>query len=178
LPVDDVVAVAERKYEGSGEASADGSFGRRVKVFASKNCQPRHKGANVDETGERLGAMRGFRVQIRDVQGKSVLRHVDHLWRRAVDLDILAVEWQRYVVGRLTFHGQDNSTRSLRVVDVENGFQAEVLKVRSVRLVVVSADGLRVVVDRDSGQTLVAKCAVGSNTAPIERNRGTDAINT
>jgi len=55
----------------------------------------------------------------------SVLRHVDHLGGRAINLDILAIESQRYVVGCLTSHGQDDTTRSLRVVDVENGLQAE-----------------------------------------------------
>jgi hypothetical protein len=64
LPVNDVVAVAERKYEGRGETSANGGFGRRVEVFASKDCQPRQKKADDDESRECMHKMRGFGVQI------------------------------------------------------------------------------------------------------------------
>ena len=70
MPVNDVVAVAERKYKDRGETSANGGFSRRVEVFASKDCQPRQKEADDDESRECMRKMRGFGVQIRDIQRK------------------------------------------------------------------------------------------------------------
>ncbi len=75
-------------------------------------------------------------------------------------------------------HGQDYTARVLDVVDVQNRLDADVLEVKTIRLVVVRADRFGVVVNHDSRQALVAERPDRAHRAPIELDRRADAVHT
>jgi hypothetical protein len=99
----------------------------------------------------------------------AVLGRVDHLGRGAKDLDVLPVELERNVVGRLAAHREHDARRALGVVDVEDRLERDVLKVELVGLVVVGRDGLRVVVDHDRLVAELAERPDRSDGAPLSK---------
>ncbi|RUS29416.1 hypothetical protein BC938DRAFT_480689 [Jimgerdemannia flammicorona] len=96
----------------------------------------------------------------------------------AHDLDVLTVQGQRDVVGRLSTHRHDDAGGSLNLVYVEHALDVDVLKVQAVGLVVIRTDGFRVVIDHDGLDALPPKGADGANRAPVELDRATDTIHT
>ena len=99
---------------------------------------------------------------------EPVLRRIDHLWRRTVDLDVLTVKRQCDVIWGLTTHGKNNTSRVLCVVDIQDGLQADILEVEPVGLIIVRTDGLGVVVHHHRLKTIVTKGSDGSDSAPVE----------
>jgi hypothetical protein len=70
----------------------------------------------------------------------SVLCVIDHFRRRSKNLDVKTVQRQGNVVRGLTTHGDDDAARVFHCVDVEDGFERDVFKVKAVRLVIVGGD--------------------------------------
>ncbi|GKT45601.1 LOW QUALITY PROTEIN: uncharacterized protein ColSpa_05782 [Colletotrichum spaethianum] len=108
----------------------------------------------------------------------TVLSVVNHLGGGTENLDAGAVQRQSDVVGGLSTHGTEDTGSVLQLVDVEDALQADNLKVELVGLVVISAHGLRVVVDHNGLEAILAEGANGADGAPVELDRGTDTVDT
>ena len=108
----------------------------------------------------------------------SVLGVVNHLWRGAENLDVEAVERQSDVVWSLSTHGNQNTAGRLKLVDILDGLEVDVLEVEAVSLVIIGGDSLWVVVDHDSLVSVLTESADGADRAPIELDRGTDTVDT
>ncbi|GKT92902.1 LOW QUALITY PROTEIN: hypothetical protein Ct61P_10752 [Colletotrichum tofieldiae] len=106
----------------------------------------------------------------------TVLGVVNHLGRGAENLDASAVQRQGDVVGGLSTHGTEDTGSVLQLVNVEDALQTDDFEIKLVGLVVISAHGLRVVIDHDGLEAILAESANGADGAPVELDGGTDTV--
>ena len=85
---------------------------------------------------------------------------------------------QRNVVRRLATHRNHHARRLLHLINVHHGLERDVLKVQSVRLIVVGRHGLGVVVHHDRLEALRTQCADRTHRTPIELNRRANPVHT
>ncbi|KAH3675308.1 hypothetical protein OGATHE_001648 [Ogataea polymorpha] len=108
----------------------------------------------------------------------SVFGRVDHFRRGAQNLDVLSVQRQSNVVGGLATHGNNDTRRLFKLVDIQHSLQVDGLKIESVGLIVIGRNGFWVVVYHDGLETLCSQRSDGSDGAPVELDRRTYSVDT
>ena len=76
----------------------------------------------------------------------SILSTVNTLGRSAQDPDLLSMQGHGDVIGQLTSNAEDDSRGIFQLVNVQNGFRGDFLKVQFVTHVVICADRFWIVV--------------------------------
>jgi hypothetical protein len=76
---------------------------------------------------------------------KSIFCAINHLRRGTENLDVAPIERKGDVVGGLTTHGDQDTSRVLELVDVQHSLDTDVLEVEAVGFVVIGAHRFRVV---------------------------------
>ena len=137
-----------------------------------------------DRDEVRVGDVRGARPRgLRDgelveqrAELLAVLRAVDVVGGGAEHLHPGAVELEREVVGHLPPHAHHHAQRALALPDVEHRLEADLVEEQLVAHVVVGADGLGVVVQKDGLVAHLLQRAHGVDAAPVELHRAPDAV--
>mmetsp|Transcript_39309 Transcript_39309/g.95113 ORF Transcript_39309/g.95113 Transcript_39309/m.95113 type:complete len:380 (+) Transcript_39309:651-1790(+) len=82
------------------------------------------------------------------------------------------------VVGDLSTDRNNNTGRVLRLVDIHDTLQTQLLKVQTVGFIVISTDSLGVVVDDDTLESITLQLTDTRHSTPIEFDTGTNAVGT
>ena len=110
------------------------------------------------------------------LEALAVLGHVDHVGRRADDRHAVALEVARELERRLAAVLHDHAPRLLDVHDLEHVLERERLEVQPVRGVVVGRHGLRIAVDHDGLEAVLAQRHRRVHAAIVELDALADAV--
>ena len=102
------------------------------------------------------------------LEALAVLRHVDHVGRRADDGNAVLREIARELQRRLAAVLDDDAERLLDVDDLEHVLQRERLEVQAIGRVVVGRHRLRIAVDHDRLVAVLAQRHRGVHAAVVE----------
>ena len=108
----------------------------------------------------------------------TVLGAVNRDWRCTQDGHRLTMQFHGEVVGDLSTHRNNHAAWLLQVNHVKYAFERKFVEVEAVAHVVVSRNGLGVVVDHDRLVTQLASSIDGIYRTPVELYRRADAVST
>ena len=110
------------------------------------------------------------------LEALAVLGHVDHVGRRADDRHAVGREIARELERRLAAVLDDDAERLLDVDDLEHVFERQRLEIQAIGRVVVGRHRLRIAIDHDRFEAVLAQRHRGVHAAIVELDPLADAV--